>query len=630
VSLLRDLVFCAAVLLALIGWGRLVELAARGAFTGAAERQSVGVSAALGLATALGLFGFLTAFGAFSGSAALILLGAGYVGLVIEPWVRPDRLRWPMRGTVVAGATLLLLATLAPVALSVPLNACDDYIAYIPFADRLLQTGDLIEPFSHRRIASLGGESGFQAVFGHVLGYERLHLFDIAVCGSVVGLLLLTDRKGRAQLALAILFVGTFVLWNAERVNLSPTYSAVALLAATLVVACRSRDQIGAGEARPFLYLGLLCGGVLSLRVSFVLPAVILSLMLAILVTRGGWRPALRGGSAFAGTMLLTAAGWMWALWRSSETPVYPPFAGTLRSDWPGLRDPGIDTVGDRIRLLGDVLFWHNGALVLVALTMMVLVIIWIYSDQGWVRFAPSAFLGAVLVTAVLLTIYLSAYPVPALHRYLWPLLAALAVGAVSWMLDASGSGAGRRNNVPDRLTPIAAVIGLSAILVTQFALESPRATPITDAAIATARLDHASAQSALPRDAGVLVATDFPWLFELNRNEIRNLDTPGSNSPDPGLPYFLGARRKAHYLTAHGIEYVVFQDPERSACYSRAGWRRTLRFPEVYLRQSAPYFLDWFSDLDSLRQANASAISQHGDLLVIDLNAVEAHREKG
>ena len=44
-------------------------------------------------------------------------------------------------------------------------NPCDDFAAYLPLLHRLGETGGLIEPFSIRRIAGLGGATTFDSLF---------------------------------------------------------------------------------------------------------------------------------------------------------------------------------------------------------------------------------------------------------------------------------------------------------------------------------------------------------------------------------------------------------------------------------------------------------------------------------
>ena len=95
----------------------------------------------------------------------LITLVIAGRGIWLMDLCRHSSRRMPGRSSAIdaclAGLSLILLIGLwyAPSIALPRFNQPDDFIAYLPFAKRLLQSGTLIEPFSLRRLASLGGQA---------------------------------------------------------------------------------------------------------------------------------------------------------------------------------------------------------------------------------------------------------------------------------------------------------------------------------------------------------------------------------------------------------------------------------------------------------------------------------------
>ena len=87
--------------------------------------------------------------------------------------------------------------------------------------------------------------------------------------------------------------------------------------------------------------------------------------------------------------------------------------------------------------------------------------------------------------------------------------------------------------------------------------------------------LSHRRAQDLVPAGSKILVCTNYPLLFDQQRNTIWNIDMPNAASPDPGLPFQKPPEETKRYLRGLGIEYLIFTDfcqKQRMATLQSAG----------------------------------------------------------
>ena len=128
--------------------------------------------------------------------------------------------------------------------------------------------------------------------------------------------------------------------------------------------------------------------------------------------------------------------------------------------------------------------------------------------------------------------------------------------------------------------------------------------------------------QNAIPSGARLLVMLDEPYFLDYGRNEIWNLDMPGTASPAPGLPSFQGPEPFADYLRAQGIRHVAFISPDRSThLYRRDVWFDHIYDPEEIWRSYAPYMVDVMDNLVALAATRVHLHDESG-MTVLDLEA--------
>lgn len=629
-DLLAAITFAAGTVVACIGWGRLVErLVANWGDELPLPRLSTGIAACIGLAASLCAAGAFVAVDQYGSWLGWLWLATGLALAIHSHWRLIARW-WTTRNSLWIGAATL--AVLGAEALyrtgsalgSPPWNLCDDTVAYLPLVDRLIETGGMIEPFSQRRIANLGGFSAFDSLFTNALGFAGAFVADMVAGGLLVGLLLLGRPAGLRRFMLGALLVVSFTLWDSLRNNLSPTDLVVAMIAAALLLVaetCRSRADLL--DRRVLVLIGLLGAGLLTLRAAFAVPVAIFGVALIVRATGAGFTQRLRAVGVFGLTMVLPVVPWMLALWRSSGTPLYPPVSGNLDPSWPGFRDSTVNLVAK----LGDVLAtgdlaWMLGA---VLVTSGVLVAL---RRSVWAE-APLLALPGALATMAITLVSLSAFPTFDHARYAWPVLAGLLVAALSLLANEASSSLRQARGVTAAAVVIAVVCTLAA--------PTGRVRGDVDAAVAGIKGawadeappepgslvhdDYTNAQASLPRNAKIATASDYPYFFDHERNDVVNLDFLGSVSPAPGMPLGDAPEEMTAYLRDQGIDFVVAVGPEASRCfYNEPIWG--LQVSEHFEPGAtwAPFFLDWFAYVRKRAAMVPGKVSHYGTLNVLDL----------
>jgi hypothetical protein len=128
--------------------------------------------------------------------------------------------------------------------------------------------------------------------------------------------------------------------------------------------------------------------------------------------------------------------------------------------------------------------------------------------------------------------------------------------------------------------------------------------------------------QHATPAGTSILVLLDQPFHLDFARNEILNLDMPGTASPAPGIPCFLGPEPVAKYLLAKNIRYVAFVESRHSThLYRRGIWLDHIWDPDEIWRTYAPYMLDVMDNLALLAKSRRHLHDEEG-MILLDLEA--------
>lgn len=571
----------------LAGWGHLVEKLTR-------HTGDLGLRLAWGTAALLAAAGPLLAIGALDRTALLALLTIGFVGhgwrhavepepalLGVRRWIAAAR-REPHAALVWTALAALALINLADACVDARANVYDDDVAYTPLVKRLLDIGDLDEPFSFRRISAYGGQTVLSALAAVRGTLANLYLIDHGVfflitLALVIGMI----RRHQVDAFVGGLLVLVLALMPDASINTGSYWSGVALFLALY------RTVVDAADApRPgFLIAGLVGAALCSLRQNYIPVAVgFLALTLALRLERplaAAWRRdrrlwamALLGG-------LIVFVPYALASWRSNRTFLYPFQLGTFN---PSIQmTPTVWSPWQELQFFLRVVLESDPIRVVVPLVPVLLLCRDRRPGRPLVAFTIASAAGF----ALLVHTFALSDP-PNLWRYAFGFATTILVvltleGAGQGLArdDAGDGAAPRRLGLPlvGRVVVIACLIGQLAATTkpitrrlssvgTRLAA-GDRTHRRADVELALPAL-YRDLQASIPRGARVAVLLDQPAYLDFARNPIINLDIPGYASYRPGMPFFRGAEPVAAYFRDHDIRYLAFVRGDHSRYFFR------------------------------------------------------------
>ncbi len=595
------------------GWGWLVTRALR------VDDPDFGLRTVWGAAGYIAASGLLVAVGACSRPVILALLALGAAGFAWREWVTPAPL-WQLArdaarsararpfvafAAIVIGA--LVLAQLAGAVVRLDRSPWDDDIAYTPLAKRLLDTGNLVEPFSFRRLAAYGGQIALEALAGARGTLSNVHLVDHGLCFGLVMLLIIGYARELGRVA--PMWLGVVALVVVALPDSSANTASYWSGAAVFFALYRS---VVRGELAAAALVG---AAACTLRQTYI-PVVVLFFVLAAWRSRRSWpRVAAVGAAALI--------PWCLAAFLSSRTFLFPFWQGTWNH---GLSlQPSGWTWVDELSLLFSALI--DAQPIVVALLVVPLVA---FCDDDRPARPLHALLFASVVGFLLMVHSFADADTSSLWRYAFgyalPVLVAFAL-EVGVEVEPPGA----------RLPPIGRWALLATLLVQLAWSRGPVAKQMTATghdlreAIAiggrgdpNARAEarrYAAMQAAVPAGERLLVMVDDAAFLDFARNPIANLDTPGYASPGLQLPAFAGAEALRSYLLDEGYRYVAFVRSERSRyVFRREFWVWRLFNGTEFFQAMSAYMID---AIDALAQLAATAKVLYDDdgLVVLDLD---------
>ena len=308
-----------------------------------------------------------------------------------------------------------------------------------------------------------------------------------------------------------------------------------------------------------------------------------------------------------AGVLLLP---WSLLLVWSSQTPLYPLIAGTHRF---GLDYFSAGDTGLRAKAAAVVRFLLMPQTIALLLPAALAVV----ASRAGVLLYVAALVGGCVTAAEL-----SGMDGTSFVRYSAPFFAVAAVYTLAWAAREDARPLVRRGIV---IAACVGMLGWCALSVRRLTNKSlaDRLAVIRppEGSMMGQKTDgtYASAQSLLPRGAGVLAVVDCPFLLDFARNPVADADYLGFCSPAPGMPLGKGPEALSKYLLGQGIEYIIAIDFDRSVgLYSRPRWRNEYLHrgrPELVMYQS---FDDVMNNIDAL--ATPARTVRVGELRVIRL----------
>jgi len=611
----------------LTGWGAIVTRVAR------TDDPDAGLGAALGAAGYLAIAGVLIAAGVLTRPVVLGLIGVGFAGFAWREVTAP-RAVWHrvrdgidfVRGSPALGVLIGVLGLVACVRIvgavaALDRNPWDDDIAYTPFVKRLLDTGDLVEPFSFRRLGAYGGQTALLALGAARGTLANVHLIDKGL-GLLVALLAMVGyaRERRTQPVWLGLVALVLVVLPDTAINTASYWTGVAAFLALYRSAVRARWPL----------VGLVAAATCTLRQNFlaVVAVFVASVLISRLVTLAGtmpladaWRRERRAWAWVAGVALAVIVPWWIAAMLSNDTFLFPIVGGTWNHEL-SLK-PAVTTWPQELQFLVTCCLETTPIVVIPILALVLAFAV----DRRIGRPLTSLAIAATLGFVWLVNGFLGSEPFH-LWRYAFGFATPLAILLV---LEIGAADEARVALPPlGRWLVLAAlvlqvVVGRGALPRQVLALlddvrEAAAIDRRGDPNARTEQRRYRAMQDAIPPGERAVVMLDDPALLDYRRNPIANLDTPGFASPGPQLPAFRGAEPLRAYLVAQGYRYAAFVRSERSRyCFRRPFWiERMFTDAELFQIMSA-YTIDAIDSFAELATTTKVRYDDDG-LVVLDL----------
>jgi hypothetical protein len=501
------------------------------------------------------------------------------------------------------------LAFLCSIAWPHQVDPNDDLICYLMLPERILQTGTLIEPFSLRRMGTLGGHSLLQALT-MIVGTERAgHVtdsgFGMLIWFGILWGMLSKTAPGVWWLRFLVLFLAVFL--PVPRINTMSSLTGTALLAALFVTLDRW-SETKKTDWRSLLPIGLLVAAAASLRPIYLLPAAGVVGLFGIFMlmeslgkksaaspseSKGGF-PFLLGTGSFT---LAFAASYMVVLWFSNGTIHYPPFKGFI--------NPPFELVGSKEGALVD---GPNAAAFLFSQEMLVIFACFLLAFAVSNRWLAASIILVTVFCSWLIAQKFGVTVYSEIYRYTFP--GAVAAGFF-FMAKAV---AARSEDHPNTLA-LPTIISLPLLAI--FLVNAPQAgrewglrvkTLPEETILPETILDrnlglaYRILQDKVPAGKAILAVVDAPYLLNYGRNPIYNVDAIGGASPWGGMPFFKGPDALKAYLVKNGIDYVLTVEFDKALLlYTRKHWIEHQR-PEWFFKEVwGKHALDFMDNIDKL-----------------------------
>lgn len=615
----------------LSGWGFLVLRAAR------LPDTDFGLRALYGTGGLLAIAGVLLAAEKCNSVAIWGLLAIGFAGFAWRELVTDDPMVEQARrllklarenpGWAAIAIILFVLAGYQMLSAVVRFggNEWDDDIAYTSFTRRLLDLGEMNEPFSFRRLSAYGGQIILNACSA-VRNPANIFLVEHGLFQGLSILVMLGAARARKlDPVWQALLVALILLLPDTSINTASYWTGVAGFIA-LYRAVVALDGADGREAVAYGVVAAILGGALcTLRQNY-LPMVVLFLAL-FLVRRAlsrGWRGELRLAIAIIAAAGATLLGYLISAQVSNHTFLFPIIPGTWNH---GIQlTPVLWSTMQEIEFFVWCCVEPHGLIVVVPLFCVLL----FSRDQRAGKPLTMFFLAACGSFAFLVHSFTSSDPLN-----LWRYAFGFAIALATMLVVELGPGKVRR---VVRANWVAQWVLLASLLVqiyeTRGDLRWKFRTLAVDVRAGLAMEKHpdklskkleehyARFQASVPRGAKVMTAVDAAGFLDFTRNQLAILDMPGWSAEAPGYPSFQGAEAKRAYLAGRGYRYLMFVRHDRSvALYRRDGWLQRLFTDLEVSRIMGAYLVDTIDSFDELA-TRCKVLYEEDGFVTLDLEA--------
>jgi hypothetical protein len=637
-----SLAFTALVLLSFIGWGSAVAHA-----VAPDARADIGLRAAWGMGVSLAIGGVLVALGCASRTPVILQLT---IGVALFAWhaarenpadivkrIVADARSSPWFYVALAVIAALLILQCTCALFDTPQWAVtDDGPAYTVFPKQMLQSGTFAQPFSLRRMTSLGGQSFLQAIVMLKVHGANLYVFDRGLCLTAVVMLIAGTPLERLRVPRMLLVLPLLLVVTVENVssNLGSTMSGLLIFLALYRTLRWAPVENGDRPIGSAALVALLGAGALTLRQNFAAPVI------ATLVASYG-RPLFKGGRPLrarlaemreggyaAAFSVLLLVPWAIAAQRSCHSFAYPFLTGNYQTGT-GF-EPHTDFV-NRLRMI-----WDNVTFTVPIVSIHLFVFAGVLmKDASPRRAMRSLFVGSFIGLWALLWFTWQANP-PDFKRYYFAFEMAMVCAVTLAAFETPASDPGPEPH-PGSL-PRGAWAAVVVVIAMAWQLEASLG-PIHNALAAAFKYQsyeyqearaaqeratddaYARMQASVPPGAPMFVMLDDADRLDFGRNPIEIMDFPGIVGPGE-FPVTDGGEALASYLDGLGLRYFAYVNPDTAKqLYSRAAWESTKShgFDGLPQQKMGVVALDVYQEMAELAASRAH-VFDGGGMTVLDL----------
>lgn len=512
-------------------------------------------------------------------------------------------------------------------------NIHDDAHGYLFFPHKLLELGTLgVDPFSERRVISGFGASALWNGLG--LSYVQpafIHLMDLGIGFLVLSYIVAQFPVGHHFYKTKFLFLIAIGLIKFPITNITPNFIAIPVILSIWIVILSFSNQLTMHKnisKAYWLILGAICFTLVVLKNTY-LPYTALSLLVPIAYFHFALgmklENCIKGMLYIAFTIGILVAPWAIDLKRAAGTYFYPflgvgyhaiqygyfPVAtsnfmlfNTWMVDlkillWPlsksififSLLFAAIYVPFYLYKRLSDRKMLIPCIPILISI-INVLVVGYAIGGYGAYRFVYSPAIAS-LLAALILTFYLISHAQLSLkfRYFFYALLCMLSIRAVH---DTYAQGLNHIAHIQNSILMGGQILGVGG-------------------------KSYERLSSAIPKDGGVLVRIDYPFLISPLGSNVYIADYPGAASPMPGMPIGEGPQSLREYLLSKGINYVVW-GYGNEANFSKSAYGHRLNNGESsWINSEARLAFDFQENVEFLRKKYSNIYDESG-IAIIDL----------
>ncbi|MDX2092136.1 MAG: hypothetical protein SFX73_30000 [Kofleriaceae bacterium] len=621
------------------GWGYFAVRALR------VPDPDFGLRAVWGIGAFLAVAGVLLALDACNAPALQGLVGIGFAGFAWRELAAPKPLlasiastvpfirENPKRlfiGIIVALAIFQLVGGVAKLGG----NVWDDDIAYTAFLRRLLDIGNMDEPFSFRRLSAYGGQVVLNATAAVRGNMRNVFLIDHGLCQGLMILLVYGYARAKKLDGVwqALLILVLLLLPNTS-INTASYYSGVAGflgLYRTVILLGEARDpQL---ERRYIAISGLLGAGVCTLRQNYI-PVVVFFLGFVLIARlwkrtkdeglRTSWIAERHLWLVLVATTAAALLPYCIAAYQSNKSFLFPLMPGTWNH---GLQlTPYVWSWLQELEFLVWCCVEPHGIIVIVPLFCVLIFL----KDERSGSPITSLFIANCLAFLILAHTFTSSDPLN-LWRYAFGYVVTLTAMLAIEIAPSKHNPRTIKLGWLPRWVVLASL--LFQVLESRVELRWRYRTMVVDlrAAIAADKTPgkvgrveqlYKELQHAIPEGARMMTMLDYAGYLDFSRNDVLLIDMPGWCAWGR-YPSFEGPAATKAYFLEHGIRYVAFVRPDDSAAlYRRDGWMQRLYQDNEVSRIMAAYLVDTIDTMAALSYSHQILFEKEG-MVVIDLEA--------